>query len=148
MNFKINFFKENVSFQIRKRGEIRKWISTVIDREGKEAQELNFIFCDDNYLSELNFKYLRHKTLTDILTFSLNDGESGLNGDIFISIQRVKENAVKFNQRIEDELHRVMIHGILHLIGYKDKSRIEKIKMREKEDFYLELFLASASKLH
>jgi probable rRNA maturation factor len=137
MNCKINFFNERVSFEIHKKGELRKWIATTLEQEGKVAKVLNFIFCDDNYLAELNFKYLRHKTLTDILTFSLNEKDEVLNGDIFISIQRVRENAIKFEQKVEDELHRVMIHGILHLIGYKDKSKSEKIEMSEKENFYL-----------
>ena len=103
------------------------------------AGDLNFILCDDNYLAELNFKYLRHKSLTDILTFT-TDGEPGcLNGDIYISFPRVMENALKFKQKSADELHRVMIHGVLHLIGYNDSTKSEKQLMHSKEDYYLAL---------
>jgi probable rRNA maturation factor len=139
MNCEINFFNESISYVIRKKGILRKWISTTIEREGKVGGELNFILCDDAFLSELNYKYLKHKTLTDILTFSFDDENGYLGGDIFISLPRVKENALKFNQRTEDELHRVMIHGVLHLIGYNDSSKQGKMEMRGRENFYLDL---------
>jgi rRNA maturation RNase YbeY len=106
--------------------------------EGRVPGEFNFIFCDDEYLMQLNYKYLKHRTLTDIITFPVEDENSTLCGDIFISIPRVKENAGKFNQTTADELHRVMIHGILHLAGYHDKSKQEKEEMRRKENHYLE----------
>ena len=137
MNCEINFFKENVSYIIRKKGNLRRWICKTIEDEGKAGGEISFIMCDDSFLSELNFRYLKHKTLTDILTFSSDDENGNLSGDIFISFPRVKENAVKFNQKTEDELHRVMIHGILHLIGYNDSSKHGKLEMTSKENFYL-----------
>jgi probable rRNA maturation factor len=140
MSGEINFFTENISYVIRYKGALKKWISDTIDMEGKVAGDLNFILCDDDFLSAMNFKYLRHKTLTDILTFSLDDENGRLCGDIFISLTRVRENAVKFHQKVEDELHRVMIHGVLHLIGYNDSAKSEKVEMRGKEDFYLGLF--------
>ena len=139
MSCVINFFCENISYVVRKKGALRNWISRAIEREGKVGGDLNFILCDDDYLAELNFKYLKHKTLTDILTFSLDDETGGLCGDIFISLPRIRENAKKFNQLLEVELHRVMIHGVLHLIGYNDASKKEKDEMHRKEDFYLNL---------
>lgn len=140
MSAEINFFNENVSYIIRKKTELRKWIANTIEKEGKFAGNLNFILCDDDFLSEMNFKYLKHKTLTDIITFSYDDEQGLLSGDIFISLPRIKENAKKFSQKMEHELHRVMIHGALHLIGYNDSSPKEKVIMRDKEDFYLSLF--------
>ncbi len=139
MNCEINFFTENISYVIRKKGVLRDWISKTIEQEGKTAGDINFILCDDALLSELNYKYLKHKTLTDILTFSLDEEGDSLCGDIFISLPRVKENATIFRERISNELHRVMIHGILHLAGYKDATKQEKSEMRERESFYLDL---------
>jgi probable rRNA maturation factor len=140
---KISFFHENVSYEIRRKRDLRRWIGDTIIREGKIGGELNFILCDDDYLYNLNFKYLKHKTLTDILTFPADLGNDLLNGDIFISLPRVEENALKFNEKTEDELHRVMVHGILHLIGYNDLSTQEKVEMKVKENFYLALFRTS-----
>jgi probable rRNA maturation factor len=139
MNWKMNFFNEKVIYIIRKKRKIRKWLLNAIEKEGKAAGDLNFILCNDEFLSELNFKYLKHKTLTDILTFSLNNDTGKVCGDIFISLPRVKENAIVFKNSIENELHRVMIHGVLHLVGYHDKTKKEKTEMRAKENFYLEL---------
>ena len=139
MNSEINFFKENVAFVIRKKDALRKWILNAIEREGKSCGDLNFIFCDDDYLAELNYKYLKHKTLTDILTFSFDDEHGSLCGDIFISWPRVLENAETFHQKPADELHRVMIHGVLHLIGYDDSNSKVKAAMTERENFYLQL---------
>ena len=143
MSFGINFFTEGVSFVIRKKGLLRKWILNTIEQEGKVAGDINIILCDDMLLSELNLKYLKHKTLTDILTFTFDEECQKISGDIYISLPRVKENAALFDQRIEDELHRVMIHGVLHLTGYKDSTRNEKKEMRGREDFYLGLLHTS-----
>ena len=134
---KINFFHENTNHAIRKKMELRKWIFKTIELEGGSAGNINFIFCDDDYLSAMNLKYLKHKTLTDILTFPADDENGLIGGDIFISIPRVKENAIIFNQRPDVELQRVMIHGILHLLGYKDSIEAAKKVMKEKENFYL-----------
>lgn len=144
MNSRINFFNENLEYIVQKKKELRRWIFKVIEGEGYVAGELNFIFCDDQLLLGLNEKYLNHNTLTDILTFSLEDKEGVVGGDIYISIQRVKENAVSFRQKTAVELHRVMIHGVLHLIGYKDKSKQEKLEMTEKENFYLGIFQSTS----
>ena len=105
--------------------------------EGKKTGAVNFIFCDDNTLHQLNVSYLKHDTLTDILTFDFSEGFS-VSGDIYISTDRVKENAKLFSQDFNQEIHRVIIHGILHLCGYKDESKNEKATMTEKENFYLE----------
>lgn len=138
MSHSINFFSEKIVYTVRNKGVLRHWIARTIDQEGKVGGDINFIFCDDEYLSELNYKYLKHKTLTDILTFPVEDESGHLCGDIFISVPRIRENAVTYQQRTEVELHRVMIHGVLHLIGYADSSKQEKAQMRQKEDFYLE----------
>ena len=107
-----------------------------VKKEGYAAHYIQFVFCSDVYLLELNQQYLHHDTLTDIITFDYREGKK-ISGDIFISIDRVRENAGKFNVLFKEELHRVMIHGILHLCGYKDKDKKSKMLMTEKEDFYL-----------
>jgi len=118
--------------------KVKNWIVKAILNENLKEGEVNYIFCDDNYLSDLNIKYLKHNTLTDIISFDYTIGKI-ISGDIFISIERVKENAEMFNTKYVDELHRVMIHGVLHYCGYKDKTDEEKTQMRSKEDYYLSL---------
>lgn len=118
--------------------KVKNWIVKAILNENLKEGEINYIFCDDNYLSDLNIKYLKHNTLTDIISFDYTIGKI-ISGDIFISIERVKENAESFNTTFVDELHRVMIHGVLHYCGYKDKTDDEKTQMRSKEDYYLSL---------
>ncbi|MCX6304282.1 MAG: rRNA maturation RNase YbeY [Bacteroidetes bacterium] len=142
MSARINFFLENVSYVVKKKAGLREWINTTIRQEGKAAGDINFIFCNDDYLLDLNIKYLKHNTLTDILTFS-SGSDKTVSGDIFISLPRVWENAVIFDQTMEEELHRVMIHGILHLTGYSDSTVQEKLMMREKENYYLAALKAS-----
>ena len=112
-------------------------LTRLIKEEKMNLGVINYIFCDDSYLLEKNQIFLKHNTLTDIITFDYSE-KKVLNADIFISINRVKENAINFVVPFDSELRRVMIHGILHLIGYKDKTDKEKVQMREKEDFYLE----------
>ena len=109
-------------------------------REKRVAKEINFIFCNDDYLQKINKKYLQHTDLTDVITFD-HSHEKELLGDIYISIERVKENALIFNSTFKSEIARVMIHGILHLIGYNDKSKIEKKRMREMENKFLKKIL-------
>ena len=116
---------------------MRKWLKVVIREEKKKPWYLNFIFCSDEYLLELNKTYLRHETLTDILTFPYQDNPDTISGDIFISIDRVMENAAEFRQDFEKELQRVMVHGVLHLIGYSDHGKKKKKIMTEREDHYL-----------
>ncbi|MEZ4886801.1 MAG: rRNA maturation RNase YbeY [Chitinophagales bacterium] len=115
----------------------RQWLSDVITTEGYELLELNYIFCSDEHLHEMNMQYLQHDTLTDVITFDNSDEECHIEGDIFISVPRIEENAEKFGVRFLEELKRVMVHGLLHLIGYGDKTESEQSVMREKEDYYL-----------
>ena len=136
----VQFFSENIPLLIRGKRKLKRWIIQAVENEGRTAGDINIIVCDDAYLSQLNLKYLKHKSLTDILTFTFDDECGRVSGDIFISLPRVRENAVKFGQDPNDELHRVMIHGVLHLTGYTDKSPKEKQNMHEREDFYLSLF--------
>lgn len=138
MNSRILFFSESINFILKNKIRARNWITNVIEEENKELLNINFIFCRDEYLLELNKKYLNHSTLTDILTFPDYQVEEKISGDIYISIERVRENAEKFAQPFEKELHRVMVHGVLHLLGYKDKSRTDKETMKMKEDYYLD----------
>lgn len=134
---KIRFFSEETSFKFRQKTLVRQWVRETVKNEGYQPGELNFIFCPDDYLLSINRQYLKHDTLTDIVTFSNSEREGTIAGDIFISIDRVRENALRFEVTERDELHRVMVHGILHLCGYLDKKKEDKELMREREDFYL-----------
>ncbi len=134
---KIEFFTEDVDFQIKDEVGIQQWISEVIEIERFQLTKLSFIFCSDEYLHEINLKHLNHDTYTDIITFPYS--EVNIEGDIFISIDRVKENAKQFETSFENEFCRVVIHGVLHLCGYGDKTPAEKASMRSKEDDCLAL---------
>jgi probable rRNA maturation factor len=135
----INFFSEDVQFEIEHPRKTSRWIKASISTEKAKFQSLNFIFCSDKYLLKINEEYLNHDTLTDIITFDQSEEDGVVQGDIFISIDRIKENSVKFGVDLNDELHRVIIHGVLHLLGYRDKNSSDKTLMREKEDRYLSL---------
>ncbi|GIZ14239.1 rRNA maturation RNase YbeY [Capnocytophaga catalasegens] len=115
------------------------WVEKIISSEGKKTGEINYIFCDDLYLHQINMQYLNHDTLTDIITFDYTEGEI-LSGDIYISTERVADNATDFQVSFSLEMLRVMAHGILHLCGYKDKTITESQKMRQKEDEKIKLF--------
>jgi len=136
----VNFFSEDISFKPQHPRKITAWIKACILEEKKPLGQLNYIFCSDKYLLQMNQDYLNHNTLTDVITFAHEDADK-ISGDIFISIERVEENAKKFNVLFNDELHRVMIHGVLHLVGYKDKTSAAKAEMQKKEDAYLSLRL-------
>ncbi len=133
----INFFNEEVDITLKNQMLIIQWIKDTIRQENQQLGNLNFIFCSDAYLHQINLEYLNHDTYTDIITFPYSD--SSVEGDIYISIDRIKENADKFKVSFENELNRVIIHGVLHLLGYKDKSNKEKEQMSMKENFYLRL---------
>ncbi|HWZ15834.1 MAG TPA: rRNA maturation RNase YbeY [Mucilaginibacter sp.] len=133
----IRFFEEGISYKIKNKLAVRQWITGTVQAEGNKITELSFIFCSDEYLLQINRQYLDHDTYTDIITFDNSTPGNGITGDIFISIDRIRENASKFNIPEADELHRVIIHGVLHLLGYKDKTPSDKKKMTFKEDFYL-----------
>ena len=134
---KISFFTEDLHYTLKHKTIIRNWIDSTIIAEGYKLSELNFILCSDEYLLRINQDYLQHDDYTDVITFD-NSGElKTVVGDVFISIDRIKENAVNFNSSTLRELCRVMVHGTLHLLGYKDKTKTDKMRMTEKEDFYL-----------
>lgn len=137
-NEELNFHSEEIDFYLSDQSKQTSWIKEAIQKEGKICGEINYIFCSDSYLLKLNQTYLDHDTFTDIITFNYNQ-EEVVSGDIFISIERVEENASNLKVNFVDELHRVMIHGILHLIGYEDKGSENQVTMRAKEDFYLTL---------
>jgi len=128
----------HMPFEFINQEAVSNWLSGAILIENHKEDRINYIFCDDSYLLKYNIKYLNHNTLTDIITFNYNLGKT-ISADIFISVERILENAKTFDVTFEDELHRVMIHGVLHLCGYKDKSKDEKALMRKKEDYYLSL---------
>ena len=134
----IEYHYEN-DFKLVDSDKIRIWIEDVIKKEKKTVGDITYIFCDDDYLLERNKEFLDHNTLTDIITFNYCI-DNNISSDIMISIDRVKENSTTFENSFNEELRRVMIHGILHLIGYNDKSDKEKELMREKENFYLNMF--------
>jgi len=133
----IAFFEEDIIFKLKNKTPVRQWINDTIQAEGFKLNELTYIFCSDAYLLQINQQYLNHDTYTDIVTFDNSEEKGIIVGDIFISIDRIRENAAEFNVTETNELHRVIIHGALHLLGYKDKSASDKQKMTEKEDFYL-----------
>jgi rRNA maturation RNase YbeY len=132
----IHFFEEDIRVPLNKKREIKSWLQSVAKEEGKKIGELNYVFCSDSYLLEMNQQYLNHNTLTDIITFDQSDNPTIVEGDIYISFDRVKENGSSL-QSEKTELYRVMVHGLLHLLGYKDKKIEEQQLMRSKEDYYL-----------
>ncbi len=125
------------NFRIKDKIKIKKWILKSIEAEKKNVNFISFNFCSDGFILELNNNALKHNYYTDIITFELNNKNENIEGDIYISVDRVKENAKIVKESFTDELHRVIIHGVLHLCGYKDKSSKESKKMREKENYYL-----------
>lgn len=135
-------FNFETDFELNNETALKKWISEIIFSEGYEFGEILYVFCDDEYLHKLNIEYLNHDTLTDIISFDYKVGKQ-INGEIYISVERVAENANDFKTNFQDELHRVMIHGILHFCGYKDKSESEESSMRAKEDESLEKLSAT-----
>ncbi|TDQ73547.1 rRNA maturation RNase YbeY [Sphingobacterium yanglingense] len=135
----ISFFSEDIDYTLKEKAKVREWIHSAIQAEGfKRVSELNFIFCSDEYLLDINKEYLNHDTYTDIVTFDSSEEEEVIAGDIFISIERIRENAAKFKVPERDELHRVIIHGVMHLCGYLDKKKEEKERMTAKENEYLQ----------
>lgn len=133
----ILFFEEDIAFKLKDKLKVKRWIKDTIEAEGFKLGELNYIFCSDAYLLQINQQYLDHDTYTDIVTFDNSEEEGLIVGDIFISIDRIRENGAKFGSGEVNELHRVMAHGALHLLGYKDKSPADKKLMTQKEDEYL-----------
>jgi len=134
-------FNYETNFKLESEEIIQSWISACIELYGFSEGELNYIFCDDDYLLKLNVEFLEHDTLTDIISFDYTMGKL-ISGDIFISVERVHENAKLFSQTIDNELHRVIIHGVLHYMGFKDKTEKDKEVMRIEEDKCLDLINA------
>ena len=132
-------YNYETEFLISNEEDYTSWIENVIESEGKDLGELSYIFCDDEYLLEINQQYLDHDTLTDIISFDYSEGNV-VSGDIFISVERVQDNADDFNVSFEDELKRVIIHGVLHYCGYKDKSESDELLMRSKEEEKIKMF--------
>lgn len=135
----VRYFTEGIVFRLNHPLKTKKWLIRVAESENQTIGNINYIFCSDRHLLKINRQYLGHRTLTDIITFQYHIDGQPLEGDIFISIPRVKENATKYKANPTDELHRVMVHGLLHLMGYRDKTPAEKKAMREKEASCLSL---------
>ena len=135
----IYFSSENIKFDLRGKLKVKKWITDLIKAQNKKVGDISYLFCDDAYLIEVNRTYLDHDTYTDIITFDYVEGDT-ISGDILISVERVKENAQLFNTTFDQELHRVIIHGVLHLLGQGDKTESEAAQMRKKEEAALALW--------
>jgi rRNA maturation RNase YbeY len=132
-------FNYETEFELQNEPDFSKWLSSVILSENKKEGEINYIFCDDNYLLEINQQYLDHDTLTDIISFDYSVGNE-INGDIFVSVERVKENASDYKVTFHEEIQRVLVHGILHYCGYKDKTESDERIMRFKEEEKMKMF--------
>lgn len=136
----ILFFEEDIRFPLKEKNKYKIWLKKIAANQNRKIKDLNYIFCSDEYLYQINVDYLNHKTYTDIITFDNSETDKDIEGDIFISIDRVKENAEKENAGFEKELLRVMSHGLLHLMGYKDKNKEDQLLMREMENQSIILF--------
>lgn len=132
-------FNYELDFELEHEDEYITWLSTIIFSHQKSLGDISFIFCNDDYLHRINLEYLKHDTLTDIISFDYSDG-SIISGDVFISIERVKDNATTYNVSFKTELLRVLSHGILHFLGYKDKTKEDILQMRHKEEESIALF--------
>lgn len=134
----VSYFYENTPFLFKGKIKNNNWLRLVAESEIRRLGDINIIFCSDNYILDINQQYLGHDYFTDIITFDYCEVDR-LSGDLFISVDSVRENAMEFNQTFERELDRVMVHGILHLIGYDDHTKVQQKEMRAKEDYYLSL---------
>ena len=141
---KVRFFFEHKKFSLEKRTELKAFIESLFKREKKKLSSINYVFCSDKRLLEINRQFLNHDFYTDIITFDLSESDS-TQAEIYISIDRVKDNAKSFGTSFKSELHRVIFHGVLHLCGYGDKNNIEKKEMRKKEDFFVNQYFRERS---
>lgn len=132
-------FHYELDFDLGGESDYSDWINRVLDSENFTADQIDYVFCNDDYLHKINVEYLQHDTLTDIITFDYSNGDR-VGGDIFVSVDRVKDNAESLGTELDEELKRVMIHGVLHLMGYEDKTEQEKVIMRRKEDEKIKMF--------
>lgn len=133
----VSYFFEDTNFKFNRRRLTSQWLKFTAESEIKRIGQVNIIFCSDNYILDINQKYLQHDYFTDIITFDYCEGKT-LSGDLFISVDTVRENAIFYGTEFDDELNRVIVHGLLHLIGYDDHSEEDQKTMRSKEDYYLE----------
>lgn len=140
----ISYHEHNISANLKERRKLSAFITNLILSKRKNTNKINlqYIFCDDQYLLEINKQFLNHDTLTDIITFDLSETPEVLEGEIYISIERIKENAIQFNNTYQQEVHRVIFHGALHLCGYKDKRKDDKVEMTKQEDICLKHYFA------
>lgn len=134
----IRYFCEDIRFTYKNKLANNRWLKMVAGSEIRKIGDINVIFCSDNYILDVNMKYLQHDYFTDIITFDYCEGKV-LSGDLFISVDSVRENSIEFATDFEEELHRVIVHGVLHLIGYDDHTEEEKKVMRQKENYYLQM---------
>ena len=139
----IRFFEEETKFKLGNRNSYKKWLTEIAKEEGYSIGDLNYIFCSDEYLYEINLRYLNHATYTDIITFDQREKQNVIAGEIYISVDRVIENAASFQELFEKEMKRVISHGLLHLCGYLDKSKEDQLKMRLREEKALKVFESS-----
>ncbi len=139
----IHFFSEEIKFTLREKLNRKRWLKKIATNAGFKIKELNYVFCSDEYLYQMNRDYLKHDSYTDIITFDNSEKKGDIEGDIFVSIDRVRENAKKHTQEVETEMNRVLAHGLLHLMGYKDKTQEEVALMRLKEEESIKLYVLS-----
>ena len=137
----IHFFSEEIKFTLREKLNRKRWLKKIATNAGFKIKELNFVFCSDEYLYQMNRDYLKHDSYTDIITFDNSEKKGDIEGDIFVSIDRVRENAKTHTQEVETEMNRVLAHGLLHLMGYKDKTQEEVAIMRLKEEESIKLYV-------
>jgi len=141
----VHFYFEKVGLTLKERGKLKCFINSLIAKEKKNLNNLNYIFCNDNALLEINRKYLNHNFYTDVISFDLSSSRKEILADVYISVDRIRENAKSFKTTLKEELHRVMLHGLLHLCGYNDKTEVQRQLIRKKEDFYLNLYFARST---
>ena len=139
----IHFFSEEIPFKLKEKLNRKRWLTKIATNAGFKIKELNYVFCSDEYLYQMNRDYLKHDTYTDIITFDNSENKDDIEGDIFVSIDRVRENAKTHAQEMETEMNRVLAHGLLHLMGYKDKTQEEAALMRLKEEESIKLYVLS-----
>lgn len=139
----IHFFSEEIKFTLREKLNRKRWLKKIATNAGFKIKELNYVFCSDEYLYQMNRDYLKHDSYTDIITFDNSEKKGDIEGDIFVSIDRVRENAKTHTQEVETEMNRVLAHGLLHLMGYKDKTKEEAALMRLKEEESIKLYVLS-----
>lgn len=135
----ISFFYEEIDYRLFNEKLIVKWLISVAELHKAQISSINYILSSDSYLHKINLDFLSHDTYTDIITFPYSEAITGIESDIYLSIDRVLENSTNLNQTFEDELHRVLLHGLLHLLGHDDKIDTQKVEMRKSEDYYLSL---------